>query len=494
MAHCQSSSAQSSGARTLADVDLDSHDNSLTSDSRQHSSSSSAIGVESTLSFTISNTSYNNSTSTQRQDVRSVNSAASHVPSTAPRSHGLSSAPLESPLSSHLHHVPIVDNTRPRTSPVFTSPQDLAAHYGIPQNFPPAPRPIPSRIQQPTSPLFDFETIRKNYIAMLQHKPTDLEPTPSDSAPAALAGADAMQALNDLLASPEFQNYDSFDAASPLFEDSGSASASVSPLFEDNASFDSYLTSPMETPYDDFGTSPLEDSPFSDFLTTPILPSADGDLLTGPLIEDVGYGDDSLNLFGGVSAFPIYQVSSHPKLPPTPELYTLSPGTPPLDSVDPTTTVFPAKPKSTAPAPPSPPPTRGRRSKATGTRKNLKPEALIPMDAPTQRRSYAIPSATSRKAVPAVFAQKKRLHSAAFDEDEIEPLSPTATEKEAIEHKRRQNTLAARKSRKRKLEHQQMLEDELTALNADRDRWKARALEAQEVLRANGITLTYDDD
>ncbi|KAF7316282.1 BZIP domain-containing protein [Mycena indigotica] len=469
-----------------------------------------AVEVALTPSLAISNTSYHNSTSTQRQDVRSVlNSAASSVLSTAPRSYGHLSAPLESHLSSLPHnYVPIdTDKSRPRTTPVFATREDLAAHYGIPQHFPPAPRPIVHHTQQlpkqQPSSHFDFDTIRKNYIAMLQQKPTDPEPTVSDPQPGP-AGADAIQALNELLASPEFQNYDSFDVTSPLFEDS--ASPSVSPLFEDNGSFDSYLTSPMETPYEEFATSPMEDSPFSDFLKTPILPSADADLLTGPLIEDVGYGDD-FSLFGGVSAFPTFEVTTNPKLPPTPELYTLS--SPGSDSIDPSSTVFASNPKAppVAPAAPTPPPasvttttTRVRKSKATGTRKNLKPESLLPMDAPTQSRSYALPSATSRKAVPAVFAQKKRLHSAAFatndddDEEELEPLLPTATEKEQIEHKRRQNTLAARKSRKRKLEHQRMLEGEITDLNADRDLWKSRALKAQDVLRANGITLNWDDE
>ncbi|KAF7306017.1 BZIP domain-containing protein [Mycena chlorophos] len=341
---------------------------------------------------------------------------------------------------------------------------------------------------------------------MLQQKPTDSEPTVADAVPVVPAAVDAMQVIDDLLASPEFQNYDNFDATSPLFEDSGSSS-SVSPLFDDNGSFDSFLTSPIEVPYDDFSASPLEDSPYTDYLQTPLLPPADGDMLTGPLIEDMGYGDDnSLSLFGNASAFPTFEVSTKPKLPPTPEMFSFSPSSSSIDSIDPNTTVFPSKSKKATAAPPNAevaeapaaPTTRVRKSKATGTRKNLKPESLIPMDAPTQKREYALPSATSRKAVPAVFAQKKRLHSAAFtnddDNEELPPLSPSATEKEAIEHKRRQNTLAARKSRKRKLEHQQMLEGEVSSLNADRDRWQARALKAQADLRAHGLPCEWDDD
>ncbi|KAJ7512817.1 hypothetical protein B0H11DRAFT_1698195 [Mycena galericulata] len=467
---------------------------------------------------------------TQRQDVRSVlNPSASFTPpSPAHRSNAFPTAPLESHLSSFPspHHVPInTDSTRLRTSPVFASSHDLAAHYGIPQNLPPPPRPLPRHPPKQTAPkqpvpVFDFDSIRKNYLTMLSQKPTDPDNTAAADtatiAPGDLAGADPMQAIHDLLgntpslsrrslpakhrlviiASPEFQNLgDSFDPSSPLFDDA------ASPLFDDapqTFDVDAYLTSPMETPYDDFATSPADDSPFSDFLTTPVLPSAsDSDMLTGPLIEDVGYSDD-MSLFGGLSAYPTYEVSVAPKLPPTTQLYTISPSTPALDAVDPNNTVFPPKsePKSVAP-PPAEVQSR-RRTSATGTRKNLKPEALIPLDAPTQKRNYITPSSTSRKVVPAVFAQKKRLHSVAFSADgdeELGELSPTASEAETIEYKRRQNTLAARKSRKRKLEHQHMLEDKVETLMGDVERWRTRAMMAQDMLRANGVAFTpFEDD
>ncbi|KAJ7228130.1 hypothetical protein B0H12DRAFT_1004037, partial [Mycena haematopus] len=140
------------------------------------------------------------------------------------------------------------------------------------------------------------------------------------------------------------------------------------------------------------------------------------------------------------------------------------------------------------------PPRARRRSNVTGTRKNLTPAALIPLDAPTQKRTYITPSATSRKAVPDAIV-KKRLHSVAFSddrdaaEDELGSLSPTASEAEVIEYKRRQNTIAARKSRKRKLEHQQALEDEVDALKQQVTMWRERAVMAQEMLRGSGVHL-----
>ncbi|KAJ7826990.1 hypothetical protein B0H14DRAFT_2815956 [Mycena olivaceomarginata] len=427
-----------------------------------------------------------------RQDVRSVlNSSASfRPPSPAPRFNAFPTTPLESPLSSF---PPSPQFFGP--PPVFPSTNELAAHYGLPQNLPPPPRPVHRRSSyQPapksSSPVFDFDSIRKNYLTMLSQAPSDPEPAATDhtaTAPPPSASASAVdKALQDLMASPEFR--DNFDATSPLFEDSG-----ASPLFE-AFDVDAYLTSPMETPYDDFATSPADDSPFSDFINTPVLSMGnDTDMLTGPLIDDGGYGD-SMSLFGGLSTYS-YEVpaESAPKLPSMSQLYTISPSTPALESIDPTSTVFP-KPKSTAPVPASPAvggPTTRRRTSATGTRKNLKPEALIPLEAPTQKRTYVTPSATSRKAVPAVF-QKKRQHSVAFGDDDLKELgelSPTASEQETIEYKRRQNTLAARKSRKRKLEHQHLLEEQIVELQGEVERWKTRALMSQDMLRQNGIPL-----
>ncbi|KAJ6494160.1 hypothetical protein DFH09DRAFT_946861 [Mycena vulgaris] len=239
-----------------------------------------------------------------------------------------------------------------------------------------------------------------------------------------------------------------------------------------------YLTSPLETfEGDDFGTSPM-DTPYSTFLPTPLSTPLmiDGDLFsTSPHLD----GD----LFGAVFDEPA--PAPAPKMPSTAQLWTI-PSTP---TIEPTSTVFP----STSRSPVIPPAPQHRRG-VTGTRKNLTPDALIPLDAPTQKRTYATPSATSRKAVPAAIA-KKRAHSVAFpdvDEEELAALPATASEAELIEWKRRQNTIAARKSRKRKLEHQQMLEDEVAGLRSEVAVWRERAMMAQEMLRGQGIMFSFD--
>jgi hypothetical protein len=131
-----------------------------------------------------------------------------------------------------------------------------------------------------------------------------------------------------------------------------------------------------------------------------------------------------------------------------------------------------------------------RKPNVNGTRKNITPESLVPIDAPTQQRKYLTPSATSRKAVPAVFA-RKRARTAAFgdEEDELEDvqITPSMSEQEQIEAKRRQNTIAARRSRKRKLEYQRELEEVVERYKRENEIWKARAMTCQALLRSHNI-------
>jgi hypothetical protein len=74
------------------------------------------------------------------------------------------------------------------------------------------------------------------------------------------------------------------------------------------------------------------------------------------------------------------------------------------------------------------------------------------------------------------------------DEEEILAAPPT-NELSAIEAKRRQNTLAARRSRKRKLEHQRELETVIDNERAEKDAWKQRALAFEAILNSNGIRI-----
>ncbi|KAK6972127.1 imprinted and ancient [Favolaschia claudopus] len=443
----------------------------------------------------------NSTTTSKSQDVPPVVNAASSFrpPSPAPRFTGFTHSPLESSLSTfspNPQHVAINNPpTRLRTSSKVYS-------HGLPQNLPPPPRPLAHRppTKSVSPPSFSF--LRDSYMKMLATKSTD---TPAAATPATVASGDlathkAFEDIKRLTTSPEWQ---SLGDAFPEFDSPAAEGGDVSndwlnePLFGGDSTF---MTSPHEdVPYDDFGTSPME-TPLSAFIGTPLL--GDFENMESPLITDtsplMGFGDD-FPLFGDVPAYPVMSAAAdQPKLPSTANLWTLSPGTPALESVDSPVVTTTTVPKSSSPAAAAAASTR-RRSNVTGTRKNLTPASLIPLDAPTQRRTYITPSATSRKALPEAIV-KKRLHSSAFptadldDDEELGVLSPTASEQETIDFKRRQNTLAARKSRKRKLEHQQALEDEVRALQGEVTKWRERTMIAQEMLRAKGVEFNFEAD
>jgi hypothetical protein len=251
------------------------------------------------------------------------------------------------------------------------------------------------------------------------------------------------------------------------------------------------FTSP-DFPMSEYLTSPWDDSPLDDMLTTPGLGS---DMLTSPFLADSGDVPE-MELFGGLSAYEMLLPKESPA-PSTPGLdlenmYTMPSSVTP--SLNPTSVYSSPQVPTTPSFSTIRTSTTQRKSSATGTRKNLTPDALVPLDAPTQPRKYRIPSATSRKELPAVFA-KKRARSQVFPDEEDELydeqnlLPPNATEKEQIEWKRRQNTLAARKSRKRKLQHQLELENAVEQLSVEKETWKVRALTYQALLRNHGLEV-----
>ncbi|TFK42269.1 hypothetical protein BDQ12DRAFT_359256 [Crucibulum laeve] len=115
---------------------------------------------------------------------------------------------------------------------------------------------------------------------------------------------------------------------------------------------------------------------------------------------------------------------------------------------------------------------------------------LIAEDAPTQPRRYSVVSATSRKDVPSYFARRGIRHVSLEDEeDELdeEPLPATATDQEKIDYKRRQNTLAARRSRRRKLQYQEDLENQVRQLTAERETWRQRYFALRQVLLSSNL-------
>ena len=167
-------------------------------------------------------------------------------------------------------------------------------------------------------------------------------------------------------------------------------------------------------------------------------------------------------------------------------------------------------------------PNQQRLTRPTGFRASA---ALIPMNAPTQPRTYLGPSATSRKDLQVVAQQlvatgnvkglgRKRSRATAGldspgsatpppsmrrtstvdtmvpeEEDElaaesVPSLPDTATLVEKLEDKRRKNALSARKSRQLKKETKEVLEQQVEALTNERDQWRALAMAREQELMA----------
>jgi len=267
-------------------------------------------------------------------------------------------------------------------------------------------------------------------------------------------------------------------AALPMFSDDAAAAQAIASALS---------ASPEFFNPSDFLTSPI--SPFDDLLTTPALDADMGmtpDIYTSPLLQS--FGDDFDNLpslfdnaaYNGYDPKAIMSTSLSPSDLPladidADDIYKISPGTPAIDSLSLHASPFHADSSSALP-------TR-RKIAPTGTRKNITPEALVPFDAPIQSRKYRTPSSTSRKELPATFARKR---ARTQGPDEEESVGPTVSEEDAIQVKRLQNTLAARRSRKRKLEYQRELEDAIEAERRDKEMWRARALVLEALLRDKG--------
>jgi len=330
----------------------------------------------------------------------------------------------------------------------------------------------------------NFFALKNNYLNMLSQgsEPTSA-PSSTDMSSATVSPADLQQ--------PMAADFDLVGLIRHL------GVQAEGDMFEPN----DFLTSPWTPSLDTFGDSPGE-TPLSKFLSTPLITDDNDDMFTGsndlPLFTDSTYIDMSMT-----------ESSKAPSLDAC-GLLTMSPTSPNLatPALDPASLFSPAQHMHSsfppAPANSSTSVTSSnanntaarRRISATGTRKNVTVDSLVPLDAPTQTRKYVTPSATSRKELPAVFARKRARHQMLDgEEDELEePLKPNATELEQIEWKRRQNTLAARKSRQRKLLHQQELETQVSALTAEREKWRQRALTLQGVLQANGIPFAEFQD
>ncbi|KAJ3755322.1 hypothetical protein EV360DRAFT_72960 [Lentinula raphanica] len=82
-----------------------------------------------------------------------------------------------------------------------------------------------------------------------------------------------------------------------------------------------------------------------------------------------------------------------------------------------------------------------------------------------------------------------------FDEDsDDEPLPPNATERERIEWKKRRNTKAARRSRKRKMIYTERLEANVEKLRLEKEMWRTRALTLRQLLKSHNLPCPDFED
>jgi len=267
----------------------------------------------------------------------------------------------------------------------------------------------------------------------------------------------------------------------------------TSPLHAADVAFGDYIN---ESPL--FGdSSPLDETPLMD------TPALDGvgyygmdtpDIYCSPAILDynsfestTGVGVADLPSLMGAPAPPAHQSPSAKEPAISFEGLFRMPNSPEMSALPPSALHTPQTPELHSMPSSSPAPSSGTQASSTvrprkkpynGTRTNITVDALIPVDAPIQPRNYLLPSATSRKDFPAHF-RKRTAAQADLAEDDAIPIVADTTIVRQIEAKRQSNTLAARRSRHRKQQYLQQLENEIEQLREEKDIWRERALKAE---------------
>jgi len=346
----------------------------------------------------------------------------------------------------------------PTTSshPVFHNVNDLAAHHGIPTFLPPTPRTVTRRTSssdEMTSENDAFSSLCSEYLTMLDNTSSEMSLNAASNPPTS-SDEQAAQAILSILRSGE-PDHVLFLTHQESLTDCGCPSG-------DSSKQNDFLTSPMESPFDDFLSTPgLGNDDFSPDFTSPLIADSDGfgaQFHDTPLFDDAGlFEPPSSDKRATASLFPSVNLDS---------MYTISPATPALDA----SPLF------------APPPPTLSLTLPTGTRKNLTPDALIPLDAPVQSRNYLTPSATSRKEPP---RKRSRTEALGDDDEAIEGMD----ELDPVSAKRLQNTLAARRSRKRKLEHLLEVETTLEREKQQKEQWRSRAMTLEALLLSHGIPV-----
>ena len=212
---------------------------------------------------------------------------------------------------------------------------------------------------------------------------------------------------------------------------------------------------------DDFIRTPgSRNDDFPSYFAPPLI--ADGDYFAAPypstsLFDDAG-------LFEPPSSSDKREATPRSSAVNLDNMYTISPSTPALDA-----------------SPFVPSPHRSSSGPPTGIRKHT-PDTSTPLDAPVRSRNNSLPPATPRR-----DASLKRSRTEAFGDDE--ESSKYVAELDTTAFSRLQNTLAARRSRRRKLEHKSELEASLERERQLKEQWRSRAMTLEAVLFSHGIPV-----
>lgn len=122
------------------------------------------------------------------------------------------------------------------------------------------------------------------------------------------------------------------------------------------------------------------------------------------------------------------------------------------------------------------------------TSPNTAPTSLPGQDMRYLSASAVPPAYTTQSSSSIPRSRQRGTPSEEDDEDYVDDLPPNATDKERAEHKRRLNTLAARRSRRRRLAEFQRLNDDVARLSRECDIWKERAMMMARMMSAHGIS------
>ncbi|KAG8888341.1 hypothetical protein FRB98_007915 [Tulasnella sp. 332] len=359
------------------------------------------------------------------------------------------------------------------------------------------------------------------------------------SASAADAGTNTSMTMEDLL---EFLNTPPTPSLHQPPTPLSQSSSQTSPLLFDNDEYNKYLYTPLTDP---IGFSPSVVSQTSPYQTSPLQLLEDlyadlSSLKDQPLFFDASMTVSSSSAPNSLPCNNAVATGSKPSTTVNPSTLGLSRanswGSAPPSSASfsagsisptvPTTILRPIHTLGNA-SPPrlSDSPTSASASASASTvplpngiRKNVKPGDLLPVDAPIQARNYITPSATSRREVPPSVARtfvpsssaRKRSATAAglaaaedmqdelAEEETDEMIAQRNKERESmdpekrallehVEASRKRNTLAARKSRARKLEHVRGLEELVERLQAENEALRSRVDVCEGRLRDAGL-------